>query len=265
MSNLSEVEVLVYSGGKTGSMTLFHTFKEYFGNSASLKLKYIHKSIHLGRGTISQLIKTQREKKLTIISVYREPMSRHISALFENYKIRLKKLFDGEKDISDHYFENKIKNMLVVGYETNHPHQDLLSLKDEINVFNIPFDHQKGYQVYECDQFKWIYVRFDHMNQIETIIRENTEYKTIVLKSVNLSSQKSYWKDYNKHNHPSLPRKLLDLCFERDRDDLNYFYTPKEIQTLKNQWYSHSNEEDVDLDIERNRMFLHNDQAIKQA
>lgn len=249
----SEINVLIYSGGKTASSALNFSFCKILGNG----VYHTHSNTYTSLFkkpimTIKDIINQPRKQKLLIISVYREPISRHISALFEQYQSFLKNNFESN------YVEKKIKSILVFGQQHYHPHTESQSLKDDIDIFQFPFNKKDGYQIYENDKFKWIYIRFDHMNEAQKIIRDHTQYKDIIIDKYYTSDAKPYAKIYEKFTNISLPRDLLDYCFERDKQSLNYFYSDIELQELKNKWYSHCTDEKTNFNIDENCQFVVN-------
>ena len=246
------IQILILSGGKTASTTLYNSFKRI--NSATFHTHHDeYTNFYLkSKMTIHDIIEAKRKEKLLIISCYREPMYRALSSLFEQHR----KLFKIEAEtgteamnkfihINNAIIRKKFIEFLKNGEESYHPNQDKgRHLGSYIDIYKFPYNKDQGYQIYETDKFKWIYLRFDKIGNFEKIIRENTKYKNFKLFSTNLTKNKSYYEKYLQAQKFSLPKNVLDLCFKRDEKNLNYFYARDEIKIIKDKWYAQACLED---------------------
>lgn len=232
---IDKCEVLVYCGAKTGSSTLRKSFREINHNTFHMHIDYLKDLF-----PIPKLISLKsKDNKLLIVSSYREPVSRHISSYFHAEKLLTEDLDFLIKDFIDKITNNFVNQQKNRPYEAYHPHlENDRKNFDNINIFEKPFNRERGFQVYESDKVKIIMLRFDKINNWEEIIKENTKYKNFVLIPSNLTSEKKSYQLYQKFcNEIVIPRDVLDIMYKFDQDNMNYFYTPQEQEQIKKRWY----------------------------
>lgn len=237
-----DIDILIYSGGKTASSTFSHSFKNITSSVFHTHGDYFTKTQLNSDLTIKGIINAKRNKKLLIISCYREPISRHLSTIFEAgiFFFGLTNI-DEINDLNNDIIRDKFIEFLNEGTMNYHPHSEYFVLNEYIDILEYPFNREQGFQIYETTLFKWIYFRFDKLKNAEQIIRDNTEYKNFKLLNNNTSSEKEYSDKYQKFKkNVQLPNELLDLCFERDLKNLQYFYTDDEIKNIKDAWYNNA-------------------------
>ena len=252
-----DIQILIFSGGKTASSTLYWSFVKLNQFALQTHCDYFTAQCLKLDMTIHDIIEAERKEKLLIISCYREPISRTLSSLFEQYQGIFK--IQANNEVQAMKIFNQIDNSLIReqfirflknGFEDYHPNCDKLykgqDLGSYIDIYKYPYNRNQGYQIYETEKFKWIYLRFDKIGNFEKIIRENTKYKNFEFtnQNQNLSQDKLYYEKYLQAQKFSIPKNLLDLCFKRDEKNLNYFYTPSEINAIKEKWYAHACLED---------------------
>lgn len=239
----NDIEILIYSGGKTASSTLYYSFKNINPQTFHThRDKFTKKQLKLDI-TIDGIINANRNKKLLIVSCYREPISRHLSVVFEMgvYYFGLKDIKE-INNLDDNTIINKFYEVLEMGYMNYHPHSDE-TLNKYVYIFKYQFNKEEGYQIYETPLFKWIYLRFDKINNFEKIIQEYTEYKNFKILEQNISTSKVYGDKYkNIKKNLKIPVQLLDFYLDRDLKNLQYFYTDEEIQKIKEEWCDTNND-----------------------
>ena len=243
-----DIQILIFSGGKTASTAIYKSFRQI-----NLATFHTHCDLYTSlclklKMTIHEIIEAKRKEKLLIVSCYREPISRTLSSLFEQYKgifkikapnaVQAMKIFN---QIDNELIRRKFIEFLENGEESYHPNQEKgQHLGSYIDIYKLPYNKDQGYQIYETDKFKWIYLRFDKIGNFEKIVHENTKYKNFKLMNHNLSKNKPYYEKYVQAQKFSIPKNLLDLCFEREEKNLNYFYAPGEIEAIKKKWYANA-------------------------
>jgi hypothetical protein len=231
------IEVIVNSGRKTASASLFYSFVSILPVKNVLHVHY-----ELSVPAVHRIIDiiNQSRKQLLMVSCYREPISRHLSSFFQHMEEMLNMNIESilkldASEICQLFIEHLEKNF----FEANHPFSDHFKHNlNDINIFSKEFNKTKGFQIYETEKLRLIFLRFDKISHWESIIRENTQYKNFRLFENNLTSQKTTAELYKKVcNQIVIPKKLLDNLFELENDNLEYFYTTEEIQKIKQKYY----------------------------
>jgi len=236
--NFNNIDIIIYSGGKTGSSTLYHSFKGVIGSE---RLFAVHNDFQLGGSVkIADIFRQRKKKPVLIVSAYREPVSRHLSSFFQNIFMHLNTDLDHllKMDIK-FIMDELIRIMRNNFFELYHPF--LENDKKNINgidIFKTPFNKEKGFQVYRTPKVKLILLLFDKINNWGTIIRDNTQYKKFQLMPANLTNNKETYSLYREVcDKIIIPTDLLDCLFLAEKTNMEYFYTPEQIDQIKKKWY----------------------------
>lgn len=245
--NFGEIETIIYSGGKTGGSTLFNSFgnvlSPLFAKSrCNEHLLHIHWDGALRQGfKISDIINCPRKKKLLMITSFREPIARYISAFFQNISYHVGKPFDEILKMDVNALMSEFIRKIRPGFIGERIHPFLENDKknmDNVNIYRKPFDKNKKFQIYETHKVKIIMLLFDNINNWEKIIQENTEYLNFKLLPANLTSEKVIYNLYSNFcKQIVIPHDILDEIFSIEKDNLEYFYTQNEIDQIKKKWY----------------------------
>lgn len=236
--NYGDLDVLVYSSGKTGSTTLGTSFSH-----SGYKTALLHAdSIYPETDRIIDIINYPRNKKLQVITSYREPVSQFISIFFQNIpqitglsdRDFMKKSIPWCKDKVIEY----LKIICLKELPTNLFKESLRINYDGINVFDHPFDKEKGFVSIEGELIDLLIIRFDMINRWEDIIREQTPFTNFKMKPTNLTKHKAIGDLYRTiTNSIVVPKEILDYLFEKEDVNLKYIFTDEEIASIKNKWY----------------------------
>lgn len=238
----SKINVLIYTGGKTGTTSLLTSFESLLGNN---NVTYSHndrysKKVLKCPYLVKDIIDISRSNILTVISSYRDPVSRHISSFFQHIETLTKQPFSEILKMPPF----KICKLIVEKmnkhfYECYHPflENDRANI-DNINIFDKPFNKEIGYQQYQTNKINLLILRFDKIANWEGIIRQNTKYKNFVLLSDNITKNKPIAPLYQQITEKIIiPHQLLDKLFDIEKKNMEYFYTQQEIEQIKKKWY----------------------------
>ena len=242
--------VILYQMGKVGSTSI----------RESLKRHGVHPVFHVHRmnplnieGTRAAFVKrgqvppydrtgaylyrnvVQNKKKARIITIVREPVSRNISAFFQNYE-----LLSGV----DYLQNGSTKNELVSRFLANYPHQVPLTwfnveMKQTlgIDVFSYPFPKKKGYLIIKQGNFELLILKLDLPDTIkEKIIGNFVGLVDFKLRRHNTAQNKKYAKTYKDFTTGvSLPytyvKQLCDSKYSR------HFYSKSELGAVWTGWH----------------------------
>lgn len=176
---------------------------------------YVHKNIDF------------LKKNATFVSVAREPLSRNISAFFQN------------RNLSDHV-EKGNDFSVVKNFIDNYPHEL------PINFFDEQFKKYLGFDVYK-KKFNnetlttaangYIVIRFDARTEIMEGSLSDFFSKRVILKKMNVTLDKPTANIYLKVKErlkKEFPLDLKDVLFRSKY--MTYFFTPNEIDEIYSYW-----------------------------
>lgn len=232
-----QLEVLIYSAGKTGSTTLGSSFARS-GYKTAL-LHYDPPNPEIGR--IIDIINYPRPHKLLVATTYREPISRYISAFFENITplLRISQEEFASRDydwcvskVIEHLYSIVFKppneNLFDPALSGNYGGTDILSK---------PFDKDQGYAMIETDKLQILILRFDKIDNWVQLVNTHAQ-KKIHLVSTNLTQKKPTGTLYKQiSNTIVIPREILDHLFTIEAPTIAHLFADKEIDTIINRWY----------------------------
>jgi len=149
--------------GKVGSKSVFHTLKPLV-NEPIVHCHYIMNNIgNYNKATADNIL--SYNGKIKIITLIRDPITRNISAYYHNMKNMINK--------NDPCTIDYISNTFYKKYNHDCP---LLWLNIElykltgIDVYDYPFDKEKGYQHYENDKYQILLITLENLNKCWTEI-----------------------------------------------------------------------------------------------
>lgn len=235
-------EVFVFCSGKCGSTTLHKTFVENGYKALHEHSDFCWQVINKMKGSIFDVIEKSRKHygKIYIIDSYREPISRKISAFFQNLDIELNKYF--KKNNSFEFYVNNLSTSQLIDIfcECNLKNGENYHSIDEICCYyNIPyikeFDFKKGYILIEHENITIIKLLYKNIKNWNNYLSEIFN-KEIVLFSDNISETKIY---NNKYNDFLKTFKVDKDCLEsilKNDVTFNIYNTDCEKQAILDKW-----------------------------
>lgn len=221
--------ILVCSGGKTGSSTLYESIKHYTTRYPDIAVFGATLTDRHTNETASRLMEVATtEKRLLILTSYREPIGRMISSFFQNLEQHLPDL-DTEKDDFetmvlkctnrlDNYFD--FQSLTQNYFETYHP-------------MGYPPEFIKDYLLLESPNVDIMWLRFDNIHLWKEQIR--TVLPTFDIVCSNVSAQKSYSTLYTyiKNNYRNPKCQYL---IESEKHMSQYYLTQEEMDAITTHW-----------------------------
>lgn len=233
---LLELDYLVFSSHKTATQTLVRSL-----NASGLKCKHCHvlPNIGLERGCFLSYVEQYLDrngKRLKVLSVFREPVARHISSFFQIYgsrPLRLKEVeHEGQTVISrcsidelQRRFITEVSRRSMMGLEES-IHEICRDLA--LRVDQVDFNRETGVGSLETSHLVMHVFRFDILiDRMESLLCEVTG-GPVFIKSANLGDQKWYRDRYRAFKETLvLPRRLVREVYELRRDLISLMYQEK--------------------------------------
>lgn len=235
--NYANLDVLVYSTGKTGSSTLMMSFKTIGKNATTM-----HEDSKLPSvDRIVDIINYPRVQKLLVVTSYREPISQYLSLLFQNIPYHLSMPV---AQILQHNIEwvNQQAVKFVAQSITSHyecPFSvNQMKNYDGANIYKSEFNKDLGFVTLETERLNILVLVFEKIQNWTSIIQNNTRYKNFEMKLSNITSGKDIGKLYKDvQSTIVIPKQVLDTIYKREELNMKYFYTPEEVVNIKKRWY----------------------------
>jgi len=249
--------IFVYSPAKVGSMSIyrsllsqykgavikghnfFQTQEEEFINDLEPRAQKRSEQVQKWSCQIVQLYKYAiiRKKKLNVITLIREPISRNVCAFFNNF----------ERDVGIPYKQSKysIPELLDIFLSCNtggNYHFWVLEwfdkhIKDNfgVDVFVHPFP-DVGYATYENQNIRLLVMKLETPDELKVkAVKEFLGLDKFDLFRTNTANDFEYKETYKRFkNEIRLPPQYIDRITESKF--VNHFYTRDEIDKMKRTW-----------------------------
>lgn len=241
--------ILVYTMGKVGSSTMYNTLKKHLPFTDIFHVHFLstnwlekilpekpqmfHRNINKGMHVLNHLSDNE-QKRIKIISLVRDPFGRVVSDLFENWEAYfpnkppnetkndeiLEKLKTSNLDYVLNWFETEFKNF------TN------------FDVYHTPFDYQRGYTIYQNQDFDFICFQLEKLNSCyNSALKEFLKIDVPELLNANVTRNKNTGDLAGQIKQLYTPQEEL-LSHVYSSKFMTHFYSPTQIKNFKNRWLS---------------------------
>jgi hypothetical protein len=265
------VPVIIFQPGKVGSRTMHRSLQEAFKRielSTQVEIKtpvyHAHVLNHLDlivaeassqwnsparlnyvlkSKALREEIDSQPRKDWNIISLVRDPVALRVSALFQMLKENIPDWKEGYE--ASKLTVNELQEMLLSykfrpeGLDTWFDRQvrDFLG----IDVYLQPFDHSKGYQIYDNRRgFRLLVIRLEDLDRVHRqAMRDFLGIPDFELINTNVGDQKEYRELYREFKSVALPASYLDRAY--NTRFAQRFYSAEEIQAFREHWLNPEN------------------------
>lgn len=238
-----ELDFLVFSSHKSGTQTLRNSLR-----ASGYKAAHCHNVRHLGlrhdefESYLNQYSQ-QRGKKLDLITVFREPIDRHISSFFQGHGSRpLAKKLVADKtetliyqmkpcDLCD-LFISELESESLIGFSES-IHEIATELR--FNPSDLLFDNQRGFSVFETSNVRVFLFRFDSLfSNFSALMGEITD-RSFIVQSSNMSERKWYRETYLAfRNQLAIPSSIIEKTYKKKEDLIKLFYSGSFETPLRN-------------------------------
>ncbi|WP_171032775.1 putative capsular polysaccharide synthesis family protein [Fodinibius saliphilus] len=246
--------IIVYTMGKVGSSTVFHTFqKQYYlplvyhvhhltdrsyqravdryqKNNLPISPKinlitfFKGNSSHMSASCIlkkDQIINSNR--KWNVITLVRDPFSTYLSHIFQNPQIIRPFLLDDDGILVKEKVEDHIEKVFSgpnpeKDFITNWFDEEFLKVTG-IDIYEYPFDHEKGYVLIEGEQFNIAIIALESLDSNLAPV-----FKQLFKSNKDVSIER---KNIRSKNDKSGFYKLLKQNIRVSREGLKEFYSTK--------------------------------------
>lgn len=242
------LDYFVFSSHKTATQTIINSLKHH-----NFICQHCHslydKTMRFEPGGFPDFLEQyylKNQRKLNIITVFREPIERYVSSFFQWYGdgvVRTKQVQSVADTIINKYSIKELQARLINELiSQTHVNAGMLESLDQfcselnIDMSDLHYDTEKQHGLVEMDHCKLFVLRFDTLineNGLERILSEVTGQPVTQI-NANLSSSKWYYKIYTEFKTSfKIPRNKIIHIYESKRALLDVFY-PGEYDGLLN-------------------------------
>lgn len=247
----SRVPIIVYQMGKVGSSSIrdslksggihpvFHVHRMNPRNIEAVRNTYLRrgqKALNEGVGVFLYKNICQKNKKAKFITIVREPISRNMSAFFQNYEI-----FTGCKYKATNFQLKELIDLFLSHYSHDVPLTWFdVEMKEVlgIDVYRYPFPKEIGYVIIREGSFEILLFKVEISDAIkEKAISEFLDITDFRLKRHNVARDKEYSETYKDFKQAiSMPYSYVkQMC---DSKYTKHFYSATEIEMMWSAWYN---------------------------
>lgn len=236
--------ILVYQTGKVGSssvcagLAMQQIKHEQVHHIASLRDEYddmMRNTPKLREGI--KLLQTA--KKIKIISLVREPVSRDIAAYFQCFR-EFAILDEHVPDILQGVvgFLDRRSGFGNIGYEFEWFNREIKVIFG-IDIYNYTFDKEAGYGVIKENNVEILLLKMEKMKSNEEIIGRFVGIKDYKLVTANVGNDKIYRFAYRDLQQKIKIPKFIVERYYRNNAGMDYFYSETEKEVFLEQLKSH--------------------------
>ncbi|MCP4523617.1 MAG: hypothetical protein GY828_05375 [Candidatus Gracilibacteria bacterium] len=243
-----EKSVIVFTMGKVGTLTICNSLRSVgYKHVHPHSLCYTRPGIHFVKVKLSFLnnikytIKTflkrlkvwvwkKLNNEILIISGVRDPFSRNISAFFEqvHYLGGISNVATSKEIIA--FFEASCEFDAPLNWFD----KEVLKVTG-INVYNYPFDKEKGFVIINKGKFRLLIFRIDKLNKLSNEISEFIDEKKFSIISTNLSKHGDYPTQLNNLKKTYKYDVELSQRYKHSKY-FQHFYTSEERKDFVERW-----------------------------
>jgi len=205
--------ILIFTMAKVGSLSVYFSLKKWTKNQAifhihSLDEKEVKKGIELcfknkiypgSKSSVFSINKKiiSKGKPYKIISLFRDPLERNISAFFDVFELYTGKKptnFNGDFKTLKRLYHEKLTHVYPLNWFEKQFFEGT-----KINVYDECFDKEKGFQIIDKNNVEVLLINSNmDNNQKEYLIAVFCNLKNFKLENRNISSEKEYAEYYKE-------------------------------------------------------------------
>lgn len=216
----------------------FHKSEGFYRENYS-RIRAIHTPL-IHSFYIRRYLKQSKRGKPKVITLTRDPVAKNISSFFQSLEYRFG--FSLQEKIQTDNMETVLDELKIFFLEEFPNHDVPLSWFDlevkstfGIDVLAMPFDTEKGYQIYEGKQADILVLKLEALNQVAAeAFNTFLGIKDFEIKPENIGADKSYAQCYKLFKKTlSLPESYLNKMYSSKY--VNHFYSEREISAFREQ------------------------------
>ena len=236
--------VIVCTPGKVGSLSVFHSIKQY------CPAIHIHEVCETDDLRIADLAENRsmfqyykaalkKIEKIKIVTLVRDPIARQISKYFQ--PLRVEEAYIYENDIINDTDEG-IRNALYKGMKDGIYGEEFEWFNKQIkrvfdlDIFDYDFDREKGYAIIKERNIECLVLTMEMLNQNINVIGEFVGVPNLEMVRTNIGNEKAYAYIYREAKaNVDIPQDILEFYYH-DNIAMNHFYSREQKEVFVKTW-----------------------------
>jgi hypothetical protein len=188
--------------------------------------------------SLRQEIDDHPDQRWNIINLVRDPVAIKVSALFQ---VLYQHIPDWEERLKAGRLSMADLDKLFYGKEEfgftrlDRWHDEQIKAIWGLDVFEVPFAREKGYQIYETGKVRLMILRLEDLNRVAgKAFEEFLGLKDFKVVSTNVGEDKSYSALYNEFKKRPLSVEYVEQGYQTRF--ARHFYSPEEIAVFRDRW-----------------------------
>lgn len=245
--------VFIYTMGKVGSSSIANTLRRYeipevqphslvytkkgsyfvCPNLTVLERAFYATKTMLMKFKVFMLLMKYKllSREIRIISITRDPVSRNISAFFEQHQYILNKEIDrfAPEELIEKFWRYANHDAPLIWFD-----RELKKVFD-IDVFSEPFPWDKGYKIYKKSNIRCLVIRMEDLAKSESVIADFLSLPSFSLMPTNRAEKKAYSSAYSNFKEKvAIPEEYINKMYNSKYT--RHFYSDSEITKFKQKW-----------------------------
>ena len=227
--------VLIWNMGKVASTSIARSLWRHIGRYNVLTTHFMNRDGYARSQLLYEVLIKNSNKSLPIITLTREPISKNISSFFQNFEINVgvaPQSYKGSaQELCDHFLHEFDKHEVTTNW-----FDDNIKRFIGLDVYQHPFDPEKGYSIIEHGRFSLLVLRSEESDSTKSdAVKTLLKLDTFSLENENIGANKPYSTLYSEFKKQlQLPQTYLDTML--DSKYTRHFYSPEEIGKIKDRW-----------------------------
>ena len=246
-----EEPVLIFTMAKVGSSSVYHSLKD----QSNIPCFHIHtlsieeemyaknlckeKGVYPGSRTPVFILHThlfEKQRKFKVISLFRNPIERNLSAFFEAFELYMgvpAHLYNGSLQELEKSFHKKIDHSYCKDWFDTHFKSQI-----GVDVYESAFAKAKGHAIIKSNQVDILVLKSNLDDSLKSkLVGEFCGVKDFTIKNVNITNAKKEAQLYaDFKSYIRFPKSYLESQLESKY--VHYFFTEEEKGDLYKKWMS---------------------------
>lgn len=225
-------DVMVYTAGKVGSSTMSDSLRK--ANLSCIQVEsFFYPEHQLDKGiqdVWGGYCLEKIKKGIKIITIVREPIARGISVFMQ---LLMYSLVENDRSMQYQIVEGCLRHNT---YPFEYFFDQELARVTGIDVFQYPFDREKGYGVIKENNFEVLLLTLEKLKSNKQVIQEFVGKPEFEFVSANVGGEKAYKHIYaDVKKNLKIPYEIIEEIY-LNNTRLHHFYTPEDIAGFQKKW-----------------------------
>ena len=240
--------VVVYTMGKVGTLTICNSLERIgVRHVHPHSLRYTRPGIHFLKIQLSVIQKIKYgimtllkrlkvavwkilKRDIVIVTGVRDPYTRNISSFFE----QIHYLGGLDKNLSIEDVKHLFESVCEFDAPLNWFDSEIFHVTG-VNIFEYPFDKERGYAVIKKGKYKIFIYRLDRLDGLKDQLSEFIGYKNFTIESTNISEKGEYSDLMNKFKVEYKYSDVISKKYSQSRF-MRHFFSNEEIRSFAMRW-----------------------------